>query len=124
MRQKWICEDCFSVFHFQKYLQKHKKICKDRNQEIEKFDCNLCEKQFLTNHYLKKHVQYAHEGVRRHICKICQHGFISKNDVRKHKQSVHITVSFVESFKDSIIILPSLRSRNFPVISAKILTSH
>jgi Zinc finger, C2H2 type/C2H2-type zinc finger len=98
MRQKWICEDCFSVYLIKSDLKKHRKICKDIDQEVEMFGCKFCDKQFSRKDKLNQHIKFVHEKVRNYVCEICDRTFFTPDHVNRHKETVHSTVRLIKVF--------------------------
>ena len=58
-----------------------------------RFTCTQCQQQFSQQGHLKRHVEYKHLDVRRHVCDVCQKAFHSKQILQQHmlthKQYVH-----------------------------------
>lgn len=52
------------------------------------FRCNLCEKHFITNWRLKRHI-VSHNIVRPHKCDFCEKRYKLKHDLTKHIRDIH-----------------------------------
>ena len=54
-----------------------------------KYQCDLCDKSYLQEFALKKHVKHYHEGEKEFVCQMCGKAFTSPNYLRHHIAAVH-----------------------------------
>ena len=58
-----------------------------KNQKILK--CDKCEKQFISNPKLRRHIDGVHERQKNVQCETCDKQFFDKSHLKRHKQYVH-----------------------------------
>ena len=65
------CPKCNAVFS-QTSLPQHLKRIHHKNEEKERYKCDICEKSFTDIMALKKHMRYVHDNnsMQRNICTI------------------------------------------------------
>ncbi|XP_060571896.1 zinc finger protein 2-like [Ruditapes philippinarum] len=77
------CDLCHKLFK-RSYIQEHKKLCS--NPVREKIHrCNLCNKSFFEQRYLKEHMNYTH-GSQRYSCPMCGAPFQHRKSLLEHKR--------------------------------------
>ena len=54
-----------------------------------KFDCNICDRDFMQKSGLDYHIKAVHEGHKPHECAICNSKFTTEQYMKNHKSSVH-----------------------------------
>lgn len=62
---------------------------KEKGEKLEKWDCNLCEKEFGGYHALKRHKEQVHGGIAKIPCPICGKEFKNESNVQRHSR-VHV----------------------------------
>ena len=72
---------------FFKARKKHKKI-HDKNSVKER-KCDICDKEFDSPSFLKRHVESVHENVKRYFCDVCNFGFYYFPNLRRHYKTKH-----------------------------------
>ena len=55
----------------------------------EKFNCDICNVNFVQKGTSKKHVATVHEGRKQFKCDICNYNFGQKSTLNKHVATVH-----------------------------------
>ena len=54
--------------------------------------CFMCDKQFATNEYLKRH--YKSHMETEYLCLICKGKFSNQNNLKRHENTKHNTITF------------------------------
>ncbi len=82
------CDRCDYKFSLQSRLTKHYKI--HTTKEIDyPFQCNICEKRFLFNRYLKLHLQTMHIKKTQISCSICDKVYSTNGKLKEHIKYDH-----------------------------------
>ena len=53
------------------------------------FQCERCDRSFVTRSQLKFHISCDHEGVKKHICETCGKAFEKPSSLKMHVATVH-----------------------------------
>lgn len=78
------CKECGKMYANEKSLRQHMHHHRDAQ-----FECSYCEKRFVKNDILRKHVNDLHEQNRAMPCKECNEIFYKRSDYRRHLKHVH-----------------------------------
>lgn len=70
---------------FKLHLETHEVPLVDRLR----YDCPLCPKKFAKNYSMKRHVSFAHDGVREYGCPECPKEFAHKKTLVRHMARLH-----------------------------------
>ena len=66
-----------------------RKELKHFNGTVEKFECDICEKDFQSRSKLKCHLEKIHK-IKRYDCNICFKQFANNGRLRQHMKSIHV----------------------------------
>ena len=50
----------------------------ESSKNIKKFTCEICSKEFSSNHYKKQHITIVHEEVKKFLCNVCNKNLDTK----------------------------------------------
>ena len=57
--------------------------------QVRRYGCTLCEKEFTRQSGLRDHVNLIHNGIKNHQCNICSYKTAKKGNLKVHVLSVH-----------------------------------
>lgn len=81
------CQVCFKrVGDLTRHMKSHRSrdfICTYRD------DNGVCQKAFIANHKLQKHINTAHRGIKTHFCQECDASFTKSDSLSDHVRVVH-----------------------------------
>ena len=66
-------------------------ITNQQNQVQDKNSCTICFKSFPNPNYVKEHIEYIHEEIKRFYCDLCSCAFYYDHHLRRHYKSKHDT---------------------------------
>ena len=81
------CEICEKEFQTNKGLKYHFNIIHDLKKG--EYQCNICQKNFIIQSLVTKHVKNVHEKKRYHKCELCGKAFTKAGHLKTHINSVH-----------------------------------
>ena len=58
-------------------------------ENIKKIECDKCNKLYVSNANLKRHIARVHEKIKNFKCVNCDYEFISKQELNKHIERKH-----------------------------------
>lgn len=92
-KQKHFCTDCRVFYPSGKSLKKHK--VQDHGLTALTVQCKQCEKKFLFQHQLKRHLATHDPNMKiksDNVCSICQKVYGSPTNLRRHIETVHLKI--------------------------------
>ena len=68
------------------------------------FPCELCDKVYSRKNFLRNHIMFCHENIRKYQCTTCEKFFASNRGLKKHVESLHgITTDYKCKFCSKIL---------------------
>ena len=86
---KVICIICEKEFLNQSSLDTHGRKSHYFNEQLNKFQCDMCKKILKRFDSLEYHINAIHNNVKPHKCEFCNKTFSTKIILQKHVLSVH-----------------------------------
>ena len=77
------CDICFESFELKRMLDNHLEFCRS------KFKCLTCKEFFPSSWFLKRHVDFVHEGKRDHRCHDCHKSFATSGALNIHQSNLN-----------------------------------
>ncbi|RZC42243.1 zf-AD domain containing protein [Asbolus verrucosus] len=77
------CPICQQPFRSKFILKCHKKTHDANYEQTRIVKCNACQKEFMSENSLKKHIRKSHKG-ERHLCEVCGKSLTSAASLRDH----------------------------------------
>ena len=83
------CSECESTFTQKSDLNRHMLSVHSTSNVGEKYECNICKKEFKRKDKLMRHKEIHAKARIKIICEVCRDQFNTKDDLRAHRISVH-----------------------------------
>ena len=88
-------EDKIHLFETKELFENSKmeEISDQKNHEgqekVKKFHCDLCQKAFVRQDHLRRHISCVHKGEKDFSCEFCEKSFARKDYLQQHINTIH-----------------------------------
>ncbi|XP_055551106.1 zinc finger protein 431-like [Wyeomyia smithii] len=85
MKQKdFVCDQCGLVMGSSFHLQQHIDLVHQETKVQHKFSCKTCQRSFVSEQNLQRHISKGHTSGGEHVCNVCGKKFAGKHNLWTH----------------------------------------